>query len=38
VRHAFETIDGDVRDAVSPALVEHRAMMFARHLVLPVRF
>jgi hypothetical protein len=38
VRHAFETIDRDVRDAVSPALIEHRAMMFARHLVLPVRF
>jgi glutathione S-transferase len=38
VRHAFETIDRDVKAAVSPALVEHRAMMFSRHLVLPVRF
>jgi hypothetical protein len=38
VRHAFETLDRDVKAAVSPALLEHRAMMFSRHLVLPVRF
>jgi glutathione S-transferase len=38
VRRAFETLDRDVKDAVSPALLEHRALMFAKHLVLPVRF
>jgi glutathione S-transferase len=38
VRHAFETLDDDVRAAVSSALLAHRALMFARHLVLPVRF
>jgi hypothetical protein len=38
VRHAFETVDEDVRAAVTPALLEHRALMYARHLVLPVRF
>jgi glutathione S-transferase len=37
VRHAFETLDADVRAAASPALVAHRDLMFARHLVLPVR-
>jgi hypothetical protein len=37
VRHAFETLDQEVKDAVSPALLEHRALMFSRHLVLPVR-
>jgi glutathione S-transferase len=37
VRHAFETLDADVRAAVSPALRAHRALMFERHLVLPVR-
>lgn len=37
VRRAFETLDRDVREAVSPALREHRALMFERHLVLPVR-
>jgi glutathione S-transferase len=37
VRHAFETLDPEVRNAVSDALLAHRARMFARHLVLPVR-
>jgi glutathione S-transferase len=37
VRRAFETLDEEVRAAVSPALLEHRALMFSRHLVLPVR-
>jgi glutathione S-transferase len=37
VRHAFDTLDREVKDAVSPALREHRALMFERHLVLPVR-
>ncbi len=38
VRHAFETLDQEVKEAVSPALLEHRAQMFSRHLVLPVRW
>jgi glutathione S-transferase len=38
VRRAFETLDEDVRGAVSEALLAHRAMMFSRHLVLPVRY
>jgi hypothetical protein len=37
VRHAFETLDREVKEAVSPALRTHRALMFERHLVLPVR-
>lgn len=37
IRHAFETLDQEVKEAVSPALLEHRAQMFSRHLVLPVR-
>jgi glutathione S-transferase len=37
VRHAFDTLDREVKDAVSPALREHRALMLERHLVLPVR-
>jgi glutathione S-transferase len=37
VRHAFDTLDREVKEAVSPALREHRALMFERHLVLPVR-
>jgi glutathione S-transferase len=37
VRHAFETLDQEVQEAVSPALLEHRAQMFSRHLVVPVR-
>lgn len=38
IRHAFETLDQEVKEAVSPALLEHRAQMFSRHLVLPVRW
>ncbi len=38
VRHAFETLDPSVRQAVPSALVQHRALMFERHLVRPVRF
>jgi glutathione S-transferase len=38
VRHAFETLDPEVRAAVTPALRAHRALMFERHLTLPVRF
>jgi glutathione S-transferase len=38
VRRAFETLDEEVKGAVSPALLEHRAQMFSRHLVLPVRW
>jgi glutathione S-transferase len=37
VRHAFATLDGDVRAAASPALVAHRDLMYARHLPLPVQ-
>jgi glutathione S-transferase len=37
VRRAFETLDEDVRAAVSSALLAHRALMFERHLPLPVR-
>lgn len=35
VRHAFETIDPAVRAAVSNVLLEHRQLMFAKHLRLP---
>jgi glutathione S-transferase len=38
VRHAFETLDPAVKAAVSPRLLEHRTRMYARHLVLPVRW
>jgi len=38
VRHAFETGDAEVRAGVTDALLEHRALMYERHLVLPVRF
>jgi glutathione S-transferase len=37
IRRAFETLDDDVKSAVTPMLLDHRARMFARHLVLPVR-
>jgi glutathione S-transferase len=37
VRHAFETLDEEVRAGVTGALLAHRALMYARHLVLPVR-
>jgi glutathione S-transferase len=38
VRQAFETLDEEVRAAVSPALLEHRAQMFSGHLAVPVRW
>jgi hypothetical protein len=38
VRHAVETLDDEVRSAVPAALLEHRKLMFERHLVLPVRY
>ena len=38
VRHAFETLDADVRDAVPASLVRHRDRMYERHLPLPMRF
>lgn len=38
IRHAFETLDQEVKEAVSPALLDHRAQMFKQHLVLPVRW
>jgi glutathione S-transferase len=37
VRRAFETLDEDVRAGVTGALLAHRALVYARHLVLPVR-
>ncbi|MES1166263.1 MAG: hypothetical protein ABUR63_10920 [Verrucomicrobiota bacterium] len=37
VRHAFATLDADVRAAVPAALLRHRDLMYARHLRLPVR-
>jgi len=37
LRHAFGTLDGAVRAAVSPALLRHRDMMYARHLRTPVQ-
>ena len=37
VRRAIETLDEDVREAVPETLLAHRALMFERHLVLPVR-
>jgi glutathione S-transferase len=37
VRRALETLDEEVRAGVTAALLAHRAQMFARHLVLPVR-
>jgi glutathione S-transferase len=37
LRRAFETVDPPVRAAVSEGLLSHRALMYERHLVLPVR-
>lgn len=37
IRRAFETLDASVREAVPAALLEHRDLMFQRHLPLPVR-
>ncbi len=38
VRHAIDTLDVEVRAAVSTALLAHRDRMYERHLPLPVQF
>ena len=38
VRHAFETLDRTVRDAVPTCLLRHRDRMYEHHLPLPMRF
>jgi glutathione S-transferase len=38
VRHAFETLDRTVREAVPNGLLRHRDRMYERHLPLPLRF
>jgi glutathione S-transferase len=38
VRHAFETLDKTVRDAVPTGLLLHRDRMYEHHLPLPMRF
>ncbi|MEP7298849.1 MAG: hypothetical protein ABI702_21900 [Burkholderiales bacterium] len=35
-RDAFETVDADTAAALDPILLEHRDMMYARHLELPL--
>jgi glutathione S-transferase len=37
LRHAVGTLDPQVRAAVSPSLLRHREMMYARHLRTPVQ-
>ncbi len=37
VRHAFETLDSDVRDRLPASLRTHRDGMYAHHLPLPMR-
>jgi glutathione S-transferase len=37
VRHAFETLDADIRSALPASLRAHRERMYARHLPLPMR-
>jgi glutathione S-transferase len=36
VRAAFEWLDEETRGALDPVLIEHRDMMYARHLELPL--
>ena len=36
IRAAFETLDEETRAALDPILLEHRDMMYARHLELPL--
>jgi glutathione S-transferase len=36
IRAAFEWLDADTQAALDPVLLEHRDMMYARHLVLPL--
>jgi glutathione S-transferase len=38
VRHAFETLDNTVRDAVPTGLLRHQVRMYEHHLPLPMRF
>ncbi len=38
VRHAFETLDPAVRDALPDSLRAHRDLMYERHLACPMRF
>jgi hypothetical protein len=35
-RAAFETLDGETRAALDPILLEHRALMYDKHLELPL--
>ena len=35
-RAAFETLDAPTKAALDPILLEHRAMMYAEHLELPL--
>lgn len=37
VRHAFETLDPDVRNALPASLIVHRDKMYTRHLPVPVK-
>ena len=37
IRQAFEWLDDRTRAALDPILLEHRDMMYARHLELPIR-
>jgi hypothetical protein len=36
IRAAFEWLDAPTRAALDPILLEHRDMMYARHLALPL--
>lgn len=36
IRRAFETLDAETARAIDPVLLEHRDMMYARHLELPL--
>jgi glutathione S-transferase len=36
IRAAFETLDADTAAAVDPLLIQHRDMMYAKHLELPL--
>ena len=35
-RAAFETLDDETRAVLDPILLEHRDMMYAKHLELPL--
>jgi hypothetical protein len=36
IRAAFEWLDDETRAAIDPILIEHRDMMYERHLELPL--